>query len=86
MDALIDQLWGDDLPEKPANALQAVVSRLRRALGENGVIVTKKPGYTLQLEPGSVDSARFEDLVRRATRVRTDDPSTVWVPKTRIGL
>lgn len=75
-DHLIDQLWGDDLPEKPANALQAVVSRLRRALGGDGVILTKKPGYTLQLEPGSVDSARFEDLVRRATRVQTDDPST----------
>ncbi|HZA40451.1 MAG TPA: BTAD domain-containing putative transcriptional regulator [Actinomycetota bacterium] len=74
-DQLIEQLWVEDLPNKPANALQAVVSRLRRALGGD-VIMTKKPGYTLQLQPGSLDAERFEDLVRRATRVRADDPAT----------
>ena len=74
-DQLIDQLWGDDLPDNPANALQAIVSRLRRALGEDGVIATKKPGYRLQLPRESIDAVRFEDLVQRATRLGADDPS-----------
>ena len=30
---LADELWGDDLPAGGANALQALVSKLRRALG-----------------------------------------------------
>ncbi len=30
---LADDLWGDDLPAGGANALQAQVSKLRRALG-----------------------------------------------------
>ncbi|MDQ4028208.1 MAG: winged helix-turn-helix domain-containing protein, partial [Actinomycetota bacterium] len=74
-DQLIDQLWGDDLPDNPANALQAIVSRLRRALGGDGVIATKKPGYRLQLPRESIDAVRFEDLVQRATRLGADDPS-----------
>jgi predicted ATPase/DNA-binding SARP family transcriptional activator len=74
-DQLIDHLWGDDLPDNPANALQAIVSRLRRALGGDRVIATKKPGYRLQLLPESIDAVRFEDLVQRATRLGADDPS-----------
>jgi DNA-binding winged helix-turn-helix (wHTH) protein len=31
---LIDQLWGERLPADAPNALQALVSRLRRAVGE----------------------------------------------------
>ena len=74
-DHLIDQLWGEQLPHNPGNALQAVVSRLRRALGRNDVIVTKKPGYALSLEPDSIDATRFEDLLQRGTRLAEDDPS-----------
>ena len=29
-DRLLEELWGDDQPAKPANALQALVSNLRR--------------------------------------------------------
>ena len=75
-DQLIDQLWGDAIPNNAANALQAVVSRLRRALGEDGVIVTKRPGYSLDIEPEAIDSIRFEALLRRAGQLDTDDAST----------
>jgi predicted ATPase/DNA-binding SARP family transcriptional activator len=74
-DQLIDQLWGDDLPDNPANALQAIVSRVRKALNREGVIATRKPGYRLQLAPESIDAVRFEDLAQRAARLGTDDPS-----------
>ncbi|WP_433417584.1 AfsR/SARP family transcriptional regulator [Microtetraspora malaysiensis] len=34
-DRLVDDLWGEELPGNPANALQAKVSQLRRALGRD---------------------------------------------------
>lgn len=73
-DQLIDRMWGEELPDNPANALQAVVSRLRRAIGGDGVIVTKKPGYALDVEPGSIDAARFEALLQKATRLGLENP------------
>lgn len=75
--ALIDALWGEDLPGNPANALQVRVSKLRRALGAAGVdgslVVTRPPGYLLDLDPQSVDAIRFTGLVQRA---RGTDPAT----------
>ncbi|HEV3471919.1 MAG TPA: BTAD domain-containing putative transcriptional regulator, partial [Actinomycetota bacterium] len=73
-DQLIDRLWGDHLPDNPSNALQAVVSRLRRAIG-NEAIVTKKPGYALGIELDAIDASRFEDLLERATAVGLEEPA-----------
>jgi DNA-binding SARP family transcriptional activator len=69
-DRLIEDLWGDTPPGKPANALQGRVSGLRRALGPGGskLVVTSPPGYRLAVEPGWVDAARFEELVAQARR------------------
>lgn len=61
-DRLIDELWGEDLPVKPANALQALVSRLRRSVGTE-TIGTRAPGYLLDVEPDDVDVFRFRRLV-----------------------
>ncbi|MGI5204590.1 BTAD domain-containing putative transcriptional regulator [Spirillospora sp. CA-108201] len=72
-DRLVHDLWGDDLPGNPANALQAKVSQLRRALGRDRV-VREAHGYRLRLDgPGDeVDADRFRAL---AARARTpDDP------------
>ena len=61
---LIDQLWGDSPPDDAATALQAHVSRLRKALpGGRSILVTEPPGYALRLEPGQVDLQRFEQSV-----------------------
>ena len=61
-DVAIDALWGDALPAHPANALQLVVSRLRRVLGEEA-IVRRADGYELRLDgPDAVDAQRFERL------------------------
>jgi DNA-binding SARP family transcriptional activator len=73
-DRLIDRLWGDDLPRNPLNALQAIVSRLRRALGADGIVVTRKPGYMLDLQACEIDARGFEDLLRRGRKLRSDDP------------
>ncbi|HEV2239863.1 MAG TPA: BTAD domain-containing putative transcriptional regulator [Streptosporangiaceae bacterium] len=76
-DRLIEDLWGDDLPVHPANALQSKVSRLRQAL-ENAepaggeLVVSRSPGYLLQLDGGAVDERRFAALTERAGA--TQDP------------
>jgi DNA-binding SARP family transcriptional activator/ABC-type branched-subunit amino acid transport system substrate-binding protein len=64
-DRIVDQLWGDSPPEDAAMALQAHVSRLRKAL-PNGpeLLVTRAPGYTVRLAPGQLDLERFDELVQ----------------------
>ena len=62
---LIDELWGEDLPAHPTNALQAQVSQLRRVLGREAV-PRRGQGYVLDVDPDAVDSVRFERLVGRA--------------------
>ncbi|GHF03069.1 SARP family transcriptional regulator [Amycolatopsis deserti] len=64
-DTLIDGLWGAEPPTDAANALQSLVSRLRRALGGAGTIASGSGGYTLDAD---VDAQRFEELAARGRR------------------
>ena len=50
-DRLIDDLWGEDLPEDGAAALRVNVSRLRKALPQD-VLTTRSPGYVVRVDPG----------------------------------
>jgi predicted ATPase/DNA-binding SARP family transcriptional activator len=59
---LADAIWGEDLPGDELHALQSLVSRLRRALGDADLIVQGAGGYRLALDPDAVDAARFERL------------------------
>ena len=61
VDRLVDDMWGDDLPANPTNALQVRVSKLRRQLG--GRITTEPAGYRLDVDPDQVDVRRFARLV-----------------------
>ena len=72
-DRLIDELWGDEQPGHPGNALQAKISQLRRSLGRD-TVVRKNSGYLLDVEADDVDALRFERLVRggRAAAGRGD--------------
>ncbi len=63
--ALIDWIWAEQPPADTANALQRLVSRLRKALPE-GLIEGQPGGYRLTVEPGAVDAVRFERLVAQA--------------------
>ncbi|WP_353943687.1 BTAD domain-containing putative transcriptional regulator [Streptomyces sp. HUAS MG91] len=65
VDRLVEDLWGARPPGKPANALQAKVSQLRRAVGRARV-VRQAPGYRLDLTGAEVDAVTFRDLVERA--------------------
>src|SRR6266536_2852375 len=65
---LIDLLWEEaSQPADPANALQALVSRLRRVLeaASSGDRLSSRPsGYFLAVAPDQVDALRFERLFR----------------------
>src|SRR6478672_2254805 len=60
-DRLIDDLWGDDVPETAAKMVQIAVSRLRKLLPE-GTLLTSPPGYLVVANGESIDLARFRRL------------------------
>ena len=61
---LADQLWNGEPPS--ANALQALISRLRRVIGAE-TLASRPTGYLLDVDPGHVDLTRFEQLAALAT-------------------
>lgn len=66
-DRLIDELWGERPPETAATSLHGLVSQLRKAIepdrGQPTVLVTRAPGYVLEIEPDAIDAVRFERLL-----------------------
>jgi predicted ATPase/DNA-binding SARP family transcriptional activator len=72
-DRLIDDLWGDELPANPTSTLQTRVSQLRRALAAaepagRSLVVTRAPGYLIDIAPEDLDIERFRALAARARR------------------
>jgi predicted ATPase/DNA-binding SARP family transcriptional activator len=59
---LIDWIWGAQPPADASNALQRLVSRLRKVLPA-GVVEGHTDGYRLAVDPDAVDAVRFERLV-----------------------
>jgi len=83
---LIDGLWADQTPAGAANALQALVSRLRRALPE-AVIESRPAGYQLTLDPGATDIVRFEELAAAGrAQLRTDPATAAATLRRALGL
>jgi DNA-binding SARP family transcriptional activator len=79
-DRLLDGIYGDRRPQRAANSLQLLVSKLRHSLreanaGAEGRIVTRPPGYCLDLAPDDVDAVRFTRLVAQARVCRNDRPA-----------
>jgi predicted ATPase/DNA-binding SARP family transcriptional activator len=74
VETLIAQVWAADPPADAAGALQALVARVRRALGREAV--TSEPGgYRLAAERDAVDMYEFERLVREGdTALTGGDP------------
>ncbi|MGO8888954.1 MAG: AfsR/SARP family transcriptional regulator [Streptosporangiaceae bacterium] len=76
--SLAGQIWPDDPPGNPGNALQTLVSRLRAELRQAGigdVIESHPAGYRLAVPPEAVDVMAFEALadVIDAIAVLTQD-------------
>lgn len=77
---LADAVWGEDQPANAAGALQSYVSHLRKGLQPGvpareraGVIVSEGPGYALRVPEDTVDSWRFEALVKQASGAEPDE-------------
>jgi predicted ATPase/DNA-binding SARP family transcriptional activator/tetratricopeptide (TPR) repeat protein len=73
--SLAGELWPDDPPGNPGNALQTLVSRLRaelRQAGAGDVIESHPAGYRLAVPPDAVDVAVFEALAIRGRHALAD--------------
>ncbi len=72
VDRLIDGLWGETPPKTALTALHGLVSRLRRALtsgdGQPSPLVSRPPGYVLEVAPAHLDLHEFERLVEAGRR------------------
>jgi DNA-binding SARP family transcriptional activator/pimeloyl-ACP methyl ester carboxylesterase len=60
-DRLVDDLWGEDVPESAQKMVQIYVSQLRKVL-PNGMLQTRPPGYAMEVDPAAIDLVRFERL------------------------
>ena len=76
-DRLIDELWGAEPPREAANALQYHVSRLRKLLAPEDMIVTREPGYLIRVHPDQLDLLRFERLVASARDTSPEESARV---------
>ncbi|MGH3622994.1 MAG: BTAD domain-containing putative transcriptional regulator, partial [Sciscionella sp.] len=67
---LLDMLWGDDPPKTATTQVQGLVSQLRRALtpdcGGYSPLLTRHPGYLLEVAPGELDINVFDEQVAQA--------------------
>ncbi|POX46301.1 BTAD domain-containing putative transcriptional regulator [Streptomyces sp. Ru72] len=76
---LVDEVWDGDPPVDAPGALQALVGRLRRALGADAV-ESVDGGYRLAAAPDDVDLHRFERLAGEGLRALADgDPAKAAV-------
>jgi DNA-binding SARP family transcriptional activator/class 3 adenylate cyclase len=67
VDRLVDDLWGENPPQTAVHTVHVFVSRLRRALSTAGDrLVTRPPGYVIDLHVDEVDADRFERLYETA--------------------
>ena len=72
VEEIIDAVWGDEPPREARGTVRTYVYRLRRLLSpaEDGVITSVGGGYTMSVEGGAVDWARFRTRVAAARQAR----------------
>lgn len=72
---LVDEVWGSEPPTDATGALQALVGRLRRALGP-AAVASDAGGYRLCADADAVDLYRFERLTEEGTAALADGDAT----------
>ena len=68
-DRLLDAVWGEQPPGTPRAQIQICVSGLRKLLQKNGCaarIITRNPGYVLEVDEAELDHRVFDRLVATA--------------------
>ena len=77
---LVDAVWGDAPPQRPAAALRTLVQGLRRALEPGraraaaSFLVADDAGVRLCVDPATVDLCRFERLTAESRELAGSDP------------
>ena len=75
-DRIVEDLWGDASPATARHMVAVYVSRLRKTLGDD-IVLTRRPGYLLQVGPEQVDATRFERLLAEGREaLATGDPGS----------
>ncbi|WP_328870179.1 AfsR/SARP family transcriptional regulator [Streptomyces sp. NBC_00287] len=75
-EALIDELWADGPPRTASSTLHVYICHVRKALAEGGVgrpLVSRAPGYVLDVERDDVDLHLFEELSERGRGALRDE-------------
>ncbi|WP_353651034.1 BTAD domain-containing putative transcriptional regulator [Nakamurella sp. A5-74] len=81
--ALIDTLWGDELPEHPRKSLQILVSRVRSQVGD--IVVRSGPGYRCGLAPDEIDVPAATAAAHSATSaLSAGDPAAAVTHARRV--
>jgi DNA-binding SARP family transcriptional activator/tetratricopeptide (TPR) repeat protein len=71
---LIEAIWDGEPPATARNSVQGQVKHLRQVLGPSagGRIVTRSPGYLIDVRPGELDLDRFTTLTATASAATRD--------------
>ena len=84
-DRLVEHLWPESPPAGAEHAIESHVSRLRSLLGDDLPLLARPPGYVLDIDPQSLDSVRFEQLLAEArvsepvrAAARAADALSLW--------
>jgi DNA-binding SARP family transcriptional activator len=75
-DRLVEDLWEGAPPESAAATLQTYVYQLRKSLQLESLL-TRPPGYVLEVASGELDALRFEHALTEVSR--SEDASADWV-------
>jgi DNA-binding SARP family transcriptional activator/tetratricopeptide (TPR) repeat protein len=73
---LIEALWDDEPPVTARNGVQGHVKQLRRLLGPaGGRIITRTPGYLIEVRPGELD---LDSFIRLTGSARSAAKAGAW--------
>jgi DNA-binding SARP family transcriptional activator/DNA polymerase III delta prime subunit len=79
VDRLVEDVWPVSPPAGARHALEAHATRLRNLLGDDVPLLARPPGYILDVDPQSIDSVRFEQLLEEARDALGSDPARASV-------
>lgn len=84
-DRIVDDLWGEQVPETAPKMVQIFVSQLRKQLPP-GTLRTRPPGYLAELAQHSLDLRRFEQLAEEGRALLADGRAAEAAERLQSGL
>jgi predicted ATPase/DNA-binding SARP family transcriptional activator len=85
-DELGTALWGESPPPTASNAIQVVISRLRKLVERGAALRTERGGYLLGIDPGQLDLDRFERLLEEGREALAEGRAEVASARLREAL